>query len=65
MSDNLDIASEREELARSVALTNRKPEGPAATGECLYCGRGFLNLRLRWCDAECRDAWSGLDNRRK
>lgn len=62
MSDNLDIASEREELARSVALTARKPEGPAATGRCLYCGQGLV--ALRWCDAECRDEWAVLDGKK-
>lgn len=60
MSDNLDIASEREELARKIAQESRRAEGPQPVGHCLYCERGFLNLRLRWCDADCRDAWEKL-----
>lgn len=54
MSDNLDIASEREELARqSALLTCKKPEGPAATGHCLYCSER-LPKPMRWCNADCR-----------
>lgn len=57
MSDNLDIASEREELARQSALvTSRKPGGPAHTGHCLYCSTK-VPAPMRWCDAECRDCW--------
>ena len=67
MSDNLDIASEREELDRSMALAKalRQPAGPTATGQCLYCGQGFLNLRLRWCDADCRDEWEVLTKQKR
>lgn len=64
MSDNLDVASEREELERTLAQTVRKPEGPAPTGKCLSCGHVFLNVKLRWCNADCRDAWE-FDNRRR
>lgn len=56
MSDNLDIAAEREELARSLAQTIRKPEGPIATGRCLFCDETTGDSQ-RWCDAMCRDAW--------
>lgn len=63
MSDNLDIASEREEIDRNMAQALRQPTGPAPTGCCLYCGQGFLNLRLRWCDADCRDEWEMLRSR--
>jgi len=56
MSDNLDIASEREELERSLAQTIRKPTGPIATGRCLYCDEITAD-EVRWCDAECRDKW--------
>lgn len=56
MSDDLDIASERAQLALDAAMTVRKPEGPAATGRCLYCGAPN-HAMLRWCDADCRDEW--------
>ena len=62
MSDNLDIASEREELARSMALTVKKPEGPVPTGRCLYCDE-IVDDAQRWCDSECRDAWQDLPRR--
>lgn len=58
MSDNLDIASEREELARNLAQALRKPAGPVATGRCLYCDE--ISGEHRWCDAHCRDAWQLL-----
>jgi hypothetical protein len=55
VSDNLDVASEREELERTLAQTIRKPEGPIATGRCLYCDD--ITGEARWCGAECRDDW--------
>jgi len=55
MSDNLDIASEREELDRSIAQALRRPAGPLATGRCLFCEEASPGRR--WCDAECRDQW--------
>ena len=58
MSDNLDIAAEREELERTFAQAIRKPEGPVATGRCLFCDE--ITDDLRWCDAMCRDAWELL-----
>jgi hypothetical protein len=55
--DSIDIASEREEMDRQNALrTCRKPAGPEATGECLYCSER-LPAPMRWCDAECRNEW--------
>lgn len=60
MSDELDLAAEREEIARRSALvTSKKPEGPAATGACLYCGER-LPRPMRWCDADCRNEWQAL-----
>lgn len=56
MSDNLDIASDREELERSIAVQHKRPVGPAPTGRCLYCEE-IVNDTQRWCDAECRDQW--------
>lgn len=58
MSDDLDIASDREELERSFAQMVRKPAGPLATGRCLYCDE--LTGERRWCDCNCRDAWQRL-----
>jgi len=63
MSDNLDIASDREELARSFALAVKKPVGPLATGRCLYCDE-ILDDTQRWCDSDCRDAWQQLLKRK-
>jgi hypothetical protein len=57
VSDNLDIAAEREEIARQSALvTSKRPEGPQHTGHCHYCG-DKVPAPMRWCDAACRDAW--------
>ncbi len=58
MSDNLDIAAEREELERTFAQAIRKPTGPVATGRCLFCDE--ITDERRWCDAMCRDAWESL-----
>ncbi len=56
MADELDLAAEREEIARNAALLARKPEGPAATGECLECEEP-VGTGVRWCCAACRDEW--------
>lgn len=56
MSDNLDIASDREELERTMAIAAKRPEGPAPTGRCLYCDE-LLDDQRRWCDAEHREQW--------
>lgn len=56
MSDNLDIASDREEIARSFAQSLRKPAGPIATGRCLWCD-DVVGDEQRWCDVECRNGW--------
>lgn len=56
MSDNLDIAAEREEFARAVALTQRKSAGPVPTGRCLYCDE-LVGEHHRWCDTDCRTGW--------
>ena len=58
MSDNLDIAAEREELERTFAQAIRKPSGPVATGRCLHCDE--VSDDRRWCDADCRDEWESL-----
>ena len=52
-----DDASMREEHFLKVALSTRKPNGPAATGRCLYCNAELPDTR-RWCDEWCRDDWN-------
>lgn len=54
--DISDKATEREELDRRLALRQRKPHGPEATGQCLYC-ESPLPPGNRWCDKACRDDW--------
>lgn len=56
-ADQSDLATQQEQLAlQSALVTSRKPEGPAATMECLFCGAGLDGIK-RWCDADCRDGW--------
>ena len=54
MSDIADDANEQMELLHKVELSVRRPEGPEATGVCLYCGTPSGG---RWCDPLCRDGW--------
>ena len=58
--DDIDRGCELEEKYREAALAVRKPEGPKATGECLYCGEAVDGGR-RWCGAACRDLWQRCD----
>lgn len=62
MADFADLGAVREEMDRALALQQRAPEGPAATGACLSCGEQ-VGHGLRWCDADCRDDWQA-DQRR-
>ncbi len=62
MADFADLGADREERDRALALKVRAPEGPAATGACLSCGEPLPD-GLRWCDAECRDAWQSEQRR--
>ena len=52
-----DDASMREEHFLKVALSTRKPNGPVATGRCLYCNAELSDTR-RWCDEWCQEDWS-------
>lgn len=61
MTDIFDIASELEELRREKALKFRKPEGPKATGKCLWCGE-VLGDGRRWCDKDCCSSWERANN---
>jgi hypothetical protein len=54
--DEIDLAQEREFLATQNSLRMKKPEGPVATGRCLYCDE-ILPDGHRWCDAEHREQW--------
>jgi hypothetical protein len=56
-SDLIDQANETAELFNRAALSQRAPEGPAATGACHNC-EATLAVGLRWCDQHCREDWS-------
>lgn len=58
MTDIVDDAQEREEELRALALSLRKPNGPAPTGACLNeeCGEP-LPVGQRWCGPECRERY--------
>ena len=57
MADFCDLATEREEMDREIALALRKPEGPQPTGACLWCDEPVEEGR-RWCiGVECRNLW--------
>ena len=51
-----DDASMREEQFLKVALQKRKPDGPTATGRCLYCNAELSDTR-RFCDGWCAEDW--------
>ncbi|MGE0082005.1 MAG: hypothetical protein AB7U81_11970 [Thiohalomonadaceae bacterium] len=55
--DQIDQASEFEQLRRNAALAQRKPTAPAPCGECHFCGASLDDPAARWCDADCRDRW--------
>ncbi|MBK6587974.1 MAG: hypothetical protein IPG22_06625 [Acidobacteria bacterium] len=60
MADVCDRADEQNEAAYAALLRMRQPEGPAATGNCLYCGEHLpqnANSQPRWCDADCFHEW--------
>jgi len=56
MADDIDRGCELEEKYREAALAVRKPEGPRATGECLWCEEPVDDGR-RWCGPDCRNMW--------
>ena len=51
-----DDASMREEQFLKAALATRKPDGPVATGRCLYCNAELSDTR-RFCDGWCAEDW--------
>lgn len=54
--DDADRAQMEMEREQERLLRQRRPEGPAATGACLWCEEPVPD-GYRWCDAACRDAW--------
>ena len=55
--DDADLSQGRAEREAPYLLAaSRKPEGPTATGRCLYCDEIVADDR-RWCDTGCRDGW--------
>lgn len=54
--DIIDQGNEAAEIFRKSALSQRKPDGPEATGHCLNCD-ARLAPKLRWCNADCRTDW--------
>lgn len=48
-----------EKEAPHLIAASRKPEGPTATGRCLFCDE-ILGDNQRWCDGGCRDAWERM-----
>lgn len=55
--DIIDQANEAAEMFNRAAISQRAPEGPAATGFCFNCD-ARLAAKQRWCDAACRDDWA-------
>lgn len=49
-------------LHRALAALRSSPQGPAPTGECLFC-EAPLPRQHRWCDPHCRDAWQADERR--
>lgn len=63
MSDDIDMASETEQLDRTNAIaaaSRRIPEIPAC-GECFNC-HSSVPPGARWCDGPCRDDWTDRRN---
>jgi hypothetical protein len=58
--DIIDQANEAAEVFNRSALSQRAPDGPAATGHCLNCD-ARLAPKQRWCDSNCRDDWQKLE----
>lgn len=54
--DIIDQGNIAAELFNRAAISQRKAEGPEATGVCLNC-EWPLEGSKRWCDQHCRDDW--------
>lgn len=56
--DELDHLADREELAGPARIAaSRKPVGPPATGECIWCETPTGMFR-RFCCTECEIDWT-------
>jgi hypothetical protein len=53
-----------QEAALKLQTAVRKPVGPAATGECLFCEYPLAE-GMRWCDANCRSDWERIENAKR
>lgn len=51
--DICDQADLQNEVAVTAALSQRRPEGPAANGRCHNCNEK-LPKGMKYCDGECR-----------
>ena len=65
MSDEIDLAQERDAMLLDAQRAYRKPEGPKPNGKCYTCEEP-VPVPRRWCDAACRDDYdrSFLSQRR-
>ena len=55
--DDVDITTERmEHTLKGLISTSKRPEGPAATGRCLWCDE-IVDDGVRWCSSECAHDW--------
>ena len=58
MADEVDIASDLEQIRREAAIAfvvNKKPAA-VANGQCQESGEPLVD-GARWCDNNCRDDW--------
>lgn len=56
--DDADLSDQRaEKEAAYLVAASKQPEGPIATGRCLWCDE-IVADGIRWCpDSECREMW--------
>jgi len=62
MSDIIDDANEQAELILALQLRQRRKEGQAPTGKCLWCDEPVADPR-RWCDKECMEDYEHFNRR--
>lgn len=62
VADEIDQAQFALDVMEAAVLRRRMPEGPQATGECLFCGEALAVGRF--CDADCRDGFQDENRRR-
>lgn len=62
MADDIDRSVEKEQLLLDAAINSSRKtvNAPVATGYCLTCLKPQTDPQRRWCDADCRDIWEGL-----